>query len=148
MLTIGPKATHYKLHLSEVVETRQQLDVDAFMRQHGWLHIGNKDLDLTGIIQARRYASRACSGEIRILIVDASGDKTGMIDGLAQEGDQLFFLHDGATSEQPPRYAPLRQEIKRVLRNLQTLKGPAHPDLGVAGPLICHIDATLPWSDL
>jgi hypothetical protein len=148
LLTMGLKVTYYMLHRQEAFELRQQSDVDAFMRQHDWLPLGNVNLDITGIIQARRYVNGGCPGEIKILVMDPTGDTAGVIDDLAQEDEQLFFVHDGVTSKVPSDYTPFKQELGRVLQSLQLPLLHTSLYLAIAAPTDCPIKTTLPWSTL
>jgi hypothetical protein len=136
------------LHEQDILEPRQQSDVDAFMRQHHWSLTGRENLDATGIIQAGRYTGAACSGEIRILVMDPTGDTAGVITELAHEGDRIFFVHDGATFKDPPEYAPFRQQPDRALQGLHVPGFHVSPYLAIAAPAQCHIDTILPWAAL
>jgi hypothetical protein len=91
LLTLGIKVTYYTQHMREVFESRQQSDLDAFLLLNGWSRTGNQRLDMMGIISAGRYVGGNCSGEMRILIMDPAGDTAGVVGGLVEEGDQLFF---------------------------------------------------------
>jgi hypothetical protein len=145
---MGLKAEYYLLHQQEASELRQLSDLDAFMRQHNWSRSDNLNLDVTGIIQARRYVDGGCPGEIKILVMDPTGDTAGVIDDLVQEDEQLFFVHDGAPSKVPPEYEPFKQVLGRLLQRLQLPL--LHPSLylAVAAPAECPIETTLPWSTL
>jgi len=145
---MGLKVEYYLLHQQEASELRQQSDLDAFMRQHNWSRSDNLNLDVTGIIQARRYVDGGCSGEIKILVMDPTGDTAGVINDLVQEDEQLFFVHDGATSKVPPEYEPFKQVLGRLLQSLQLPLLHTSLYLAVAAPAECSIETTLPWSTL
>ena len=111
--------------------------MDAFLRQHGWRRVGDEKLDVTGIILAGRYRGETCSAEVRVLLLDPTGDMQGIARDLTSDADRLFFVQDGAASKVPPLYAPFRQALGRVVQSLRLPLFHVPPYLAVAAPEEC-----------
>lgn len=85
---------------------------------------------------------------MKVLVMDPTGDMSGVTDDLAQDDDRLFFIHDGAPSKDPPQYAPFRQEFGRAMQSLQLPLFRTTPYLAVAAPVDCREVDNIPWSAL
>ena len=147
-LSLGLKAAYFASDSGDSFLARQQAEVDGFLLRHGWRRVGDAGIDVTGIIQAGRYRGEACPAELRVLLLDPTGDMAGIARDLAGDADTLFYVHDGAVSAQPPAYAPFRQAVGRVAQSLRLALLHVPPYLAVAAPAACGVKDALPWADL
>jgi hypothetical protein len=147
LVTLGLKVAYYVEHPQDSLAERSQSALDSFMARNGWRYAGNHNLDVTGIVAARRYIGATCPGEVRVLVMDPAGDMTGIVDELPQANDQLMFVHDGVASRVPPDFAPAGYYLRGMLSKLRVLRARVSPYLALSAPAECHIATALPWSE-
>lgn len=114
------------------------------MRRHNWSRSGSLDLDVTGIIQARRYVDGGCSGEIKILVLDPTGDTAGVIKMTWFGKMSSYFLSRWSDFQNSTEYEPFRQELGCLLQSLQLPLLHTSLYLAVAAPAECPIETKAP----
>lgn len=115
----------------------------GFLERRGFSILGrhqNLDLTLMG-------AQKAADCRMILASMAPQGWHGGAVRQMAGDGDELFFVFDGAVfREQPATQARLQLYLSLFLRRLG-FSAPYYPLLGVIADPACHADA-YPWAEL
>jgi hypothetical protein len=145
-LTLGPKLAYYTRGAAEAERhSPYEAKIESFLTGLGWSRIGALDL-VIGIEQrAMRYVAASCAGEVRIAVVPPSGEANGLVKNALRGSERLFFVHEGTASEEPPRYAYLKEKLGQLSESIGLTFFRRSPYLAVSEPSECRLESEVPW---
>jgi hypothetical protein len=129
----------------------QQRDVrrlQDFLTVHGWVLNGLDDLSPTGGPLTLHFRVPRCIGIVGVSLLPPVGETASLLTGVAGADYRVFYVHQGRTSLNPPRFAYLRAKVTELVAAVGIRPHTSSPVLAVSQPQRCRLEAALPWSEL